>query len=127
MDPVTHFEIPTDDMDRAEEFYAEAFGWKKMVPEGMEGDYEMALTSEFGENMEPEEPGRIHGAFYNREKPDAGTLITIEVDSIDEALQRIQKAGGEVAMPKQQTGEWGYYARFRDSEGNLMSLWESAS
>jgi hypothetical protein len=127
MDPVTHFEIPADDMERAKQFYQEAFGWQNMAPDGMEGEYEMALTAEFGDDMKPTEPGRIHGAFYNREEPDAGTLITVEVDSMEDALGRIEDAGGEVVMPKQPVGEWGFYARFRDSEGNLMGLWESAT
>jgi hypothetical protein len=126
VDPVTHFEIPADDMKRAEKFYADAFGWTSMAPEGMEGEYEMAMTAESGEDHMPLERGRIHGAFYNREEPDVGTLITVEVDSIDDALARIEEAGGEVSMPKNTVGEWGFYARFRDSEGNLVGLWESA-
>jgi len=126
MDPVTHFEIPADDMKRAQKFYSDAFGWTHSAPPGMEGEYEMAMTSETAEDMRPRERGRIDGAFYNREEPDVGTLITVEVDSIDEALTRIEEAGGEVAMPKGAVDEWGFYARFRDSEGNLVGLWESA-
>ncbi|MGI5819270.1 MAG: VOC family protein [Armatimonadota bacterium] len=126
MDPVTHFEIPVDDMKRAEKFYEDAFGWTAQAPPGMEGAYAMAMTSETGDDMRPRERGRIDGAFYPREEPDAGTLVTVEVDSIDEALKRVEEAGGEVVQPKSEVMDYGFYARFRDSEGNLLSLWESA-
>lgn len=126
MDPVTHFEIPVDDMKRAQKFYADAFGWTSSAPPGMEGEYEMAMTSETAEDMLPEQRGRIGGAFYTREEPDAGTLITIEVDSVDEALKRVEEAGGEIVQPKSNVMDYGFYARFRDSEGNLVSLWERA-
>ena len=26
-DPIVHFEIPADDVERAQKFYTEAFGW----------------------------------------------------------------------------------------------------
>jgi len=124
MDPVTHFEIPTDDMKRAEKFYADAFGWTTSAPPGMEGEYEMAMTAESGEDWMPLERGRIHGAFYRRQEPDAGTLISVEVEDIDAALERVKTAGGEVAMAKDKVMDYGWYARIRDSEGNLIVLWQ---
>jgi|LSQX01.2.fsa_nt_gb predicted enzyme related to lactoylglutathione lyase len=123
MDPVTHFELPAEDMKRAQEFYSDAFGWTFSAPPGMEGQYEMAMTSETGEDMRPTERGRIDGALYS--PPDeAGVLITIEVESIDEALKRVEEAGGEIVQPKADVMGYGLYARFRDTEGNLMSLWQ---
>lgn len=51
-------------------------------------------------------------------------MITVEVPSLDEALERVQAAGGKVVLPRMDTGGYGWYARVRDSEGNLISLWE---
>lgn len=126
MDPVTHFELPVDDMERAQRFYLEAFGWTSLAPEGMEGEYEMAMTSETAEDLKPSERGRIDGAFYRREEPDAGTMVTIKVDAIDDAVERVAAAGGEIVVEAHPVADLGFYARFRDSEGNLVSLWESA-
>jgi len=125
MDPVSHFEIPVDDMQRAQKYYADAFGWQSSAPPGMEGEYEMAMTTETDGEMMPQRLGATNGAWYRREEPDAGTLLTIEVEAIDAALERITAAGGEVVIPRQPVLEYGFYARFRDSEGNLVSLWES--
>ena len=126
MDPVTHFEIPVDDMERAQTFYNEAFGWTSLAPEGMEGEYEMAMTSDTAGDMRPSERGRIDGAFYRRERSDEGTMVTIGVDSIDDAVKRVVAAGGEIVIEPHKVRDLGFYARFRDSEGNIVSLWESA-
>lgn len=126
MDPVTHFEIPVDDMKRAQKFYQDAFGWTHFAPEGMEGMYEMTMTSETAEDMEPRDRGMIDGALFPREAPDEVPMITVEVDSIDEAVPRIEAAGGEIVVPPAPVASYGRYARFRDSEGNLLSLWEPA-
>jgi len=126
MDPVTHFEIPVDDMKRAQKFYADAFGWTSSAPPGMEGEYEMAMTSDTDENMMPQRPGAANGAYYKRQDPDVGVLLTVEVEAIDDALKRVEDAGGEVVQPKSRVMDYGFYARFRDSEGNLVSLWERA-
>ena len=34
MDPVCHFEVPFDDIDRASKFYNEVFGWQIMAAPG---------------------------------------------------------------------------------------------
>jgi|LSQX01.1.fsa_nt_gb predicted enzyme related to lactoylglutathione lyase len=125
MNAVTHFEIPVDDFKRAQEFYADAFDWTNSAPPGMEGRYEMLMTTEVGETYRPTRPGRINGALYPRENPDADVMITVEVPSVDEALDRVEAAGGEVVMPKMDFGGHGWYARFRDTEGNIVSLWRA--
>ncbi len=127
MDPVTHFEIPVDEMKRAQRFYEEAFGWTYMAPkEGMEGEYEMAMTSETADDHKPAERGRIDGALFVRDDSCAGPMITVNVENIDEAVQRIAAAGGEIVIAPRDANGLGRYARFRDTEGNVMSLWESA-
>ncbi len=124
MDPVTHFEIPADDIKRAPQFYADAFGWTNSAPPGMEGRYEMLMTTEVGETYRPTVVGRINGAIYARASSDDPVMITVEVPSMDEALERVQAAGGAIVAPKMDMGGYGWYARVRDSEGNLISLWE---
>ena len=35
MDPVVHFEIPADNLERAQEFYNRVFGWKMQPVAGL--------------------------------------------------------------------------------------------
>jgi len=49
------------------------------------------------------------------------------VPSIDAALAAIQSLGGETVGAKMPVGEMGFAAYFKDTEGNVMGLWESAA
>lgn len=127
MNKVVHFEIPTDDHPRAKQFYAEAFGWHLQdMPTG--GDvYTFAITTPVDENFQHKESGAINGGLFQRnpQLPVDKPVITIGVDSIDDAIRSIEAAGGSLAVPKGEVPEMGYYAYFKDTEGNLMGLWES--
>ncbi len=35
------------------------------------------------------------------------------------------RAGGEIVEPPRQVGKMGFFARFRDPEGNLLGLWSA--
>ena len=52
-------------------------------------------------------------------------MITIDVDDIDLALERIGTLGGTTVLPKQEVVGMGFTAYFTDSEGNLMGLWQT--
>lgn len=123
MNKVVHFEIPFDDKERSQKFYAEAFGWK--FDEMPEVGYIGAMTSPTDETMMPTEPGSINGGFFERTTDNPTPVITIEVDSIDDHVQKIESAGGKMTVPKGEVPGMGYYAYFTDSEGNIMGLWQS--
>jgi predicted enzyme related to lactoylglutathione lyase len=123
---IVHFEIPFDDGERARGFYREAFGWDVQEMPGM--DYTMAVSGPVSDEGMPTEPGYINGGMFQRgdEFPPKGPVITIDVPSIDDSLQMIEKLGGATLTPKQPVGEMGFAAYFRDPEGNVMGLWETA-
>lgn len=123
LDKVVHFEIPADDVTRAEKFYSTVFGWKTNRFPGM--DYTMLSTSPSNEQGMPTEPGAINGGMPKRQDPVKSTVITINVTDIDEALKKIGQNGGEVARGKQAVGDMGYTAYFKDSEGNVVGLWQN--
>jgi predicted enzyme related to lactoylglutathione lyase len=56
----------------------------------------------------------------------ARPVITIAVDEIDVTLERVRSSGGSTIGEKLQVGDMGFAAYFRDSEGNVMGLWQSA-
>ena len=50
----------------------------------------------------------------------------MEVADIDASLEEIERLGGATVSGKQPVGEMGFSAYFRDTEGNLMGLWQSS-
>lgn len=125
MDPVTHFEIPADDPERATGFYTDVFDWELEEMPIDDGVYRGMLTSPVDEAYMPEEPGTINGAIVDREEALTGPILTIEVSSIDDHAQRIEEAGGSLLGAKGEVPEQGYFAYFEDLDGNVLGLWET--
>ena len=125
MGKVVHFEIPADDVARATEFYRSTFGWEMndLSAQGM--PYTIIRTVPVDEHQIPTEPGAINGGMMEREPTTPSPVITIEVASIDEALQTIEAGGGSTVQPRTEIPGMGAFAYFKDSEGNTMGLWET--
>jgi predicted enzyme related to lactoylglutathione lyase len=125
MDKVVHFEIPADNMDRAQRFYGSAFGWESTTPPGLQ--YALVHTTETDKQGKPQAPGAINGGILPRKAPLTGPVITINVANVDEAIVRVQKAGGQLVHPKFQVGKFGISAYIKDTEGNVIGLWQCLS
>ena len=121
---VVHFEIPADDVARAEEFYRSAFGWNLNPMPDM--GYTMVSTTPTDEQGAPKDPGAINGGMFKREATISTPIITIDVDDIDKALETITSNGGSTVQGKESVMDMGFSAYFKDSEGNLMGLWQTA-
>ncbi|MGK5678040.1 VOC family protein [Actinoplanes sp. URMC 104] len=124
MDRVIHFEVPFDDGERATTFYREAFGWELNSMPNFR--YTLVTTTPTDEQGRPAEPGGVNGGMLARQGPITAPVITVGVDSIDDALVTIEKLGGKVAIGRQPVGTMGFSAYFHDTEGNLIGLWENA-
>jgi predicted enzyme related to lactoylglutathione lyase len=123
---VVHFEIPFDDGDRARSFYEETFGWRLQTMPEM-GGYTLVTSGPSGDQG-PTEPGFINGGMLSREQgATSGPVIVIDVASIDTSLEKIGRLGGSVVAPKMAVGDMGFAAYFRDPEGNVVGLWETAA
>lgn len=128
MNPVVHFEMPAEDMQRMVEFYKKAFGWtaNQMGPEM--GNYAIVMTSEAGADGFPTEKGRINGGLFPKTLDNQHPMITIGVDDIRAAMKRVEEAGGKVLGGSFAPGEpdeipgVGLYCVFVDSEGNRASM-----
>jgi predicted enzyme related to lactoylglutathione lyase len=112
---INWFELPVVDLARAQRFYetlldaklkAETFGGMPMAifpySDGVGG----ALVKDA--RYRPSEDGAV---VYL----DAGRTL-------DQALQRVEAAGGRVAMPKTDIGAPGFIAIVVDTEGNRVGL-----
>jgi len=124
MDSVVHFEIPADDVKRASAFYKKAFGWDIKQWAGME--YWMVSTTEVTKEGMPKNPGAINGGMGARGGPLKAPVVTIAVDDIDKTIATVEKLGGKAVGKKQSIGEMGFTAYFKDSEGNIVGLWQNS-
>ena len=129
MNKVVHFEIPADDLARAKTFYRQLFDWQVQdwtMPDGHV--YVGVRTVEIDETTYvPKEPGAINGGIVQRSAVSRTPQVTVNVASIDEHLERVKGAGGQVLKGKTSVGDMGYYAYVSDTEGNLLGLWEEAT
>lgn len=115
---VNWFEIPVTDFARAKAFYSAIF------------DYEMQQDQMSHQTLGflPCEPGKgIGGAIVLSEgyvPSQDGTVVYLNGgNDLSTVLNRVEKAGGKVLVPKTQiTPEVGYFAIFLDSEGNKLGL-----
>ncbi|MBI4019755.1 MAG: VOC family protein [Candidatus Aenigmarchaeota archaeon] len=128
MDKVVHFEVPADNTARAQKFYNKVFGWnitKAPTPKGAP-EYYMVRTVEVDKNRMPKERGAINGGLMKRSVPGESPVVVISVPSISGYVKKIQASGGKIILQKMPIGEMGFYARFQDTEGNVVGLWENA-
>jgi predicted enzyme related to lactoylglutathione lyase len=114
MPRVVHFELGADDPERAAAFYTSVFDWKFEKWQGPM-DYWLIMTGKEGE------PG-IDGGLGRRQRPDEHTTNTIDVESVDEYVEKAVANGGTVVMPKHAIPGVGYLAYCADTEGNVFGL-----
>lgn len=110
-----HFDVPIDDPARAGAFYAAVFDWS-VTPWGPIPYWPMTTGTEPGPGAE--------GALTPRSDAPEGVVVYVGVDDIDAALARVTAAGGEIVAGRMPIPTVGWTARFRDSEGNLMGLFQ---
>ena len=126
MGKVVHFEIPADDVDRAKNFYGSIFGWDLQTAQMGDGEYTTVTTTPVDEQTRmPTEPGAINGGLMQRTESTPAPVLTIEVEAIDQVLAQIVESGGASVTPRTPIPGMGAFAYFKDSEGNVVGLWES--
>lgn len=115
--PVTYFEIPVTDIERAATFYKAIFGFEFERQE-IDGN-DMALFPLI-DNATGISGALAKGKTYKRSKK--GTLVYFNTENIDETLQKAKRNGGKTLYPKTSIGDLGFVAEFEDSEGNKIAL-----
>ena len=117
MPTIVHFDIATDDPQRAKRFYESLFGWKMVGPPGMP-DYCLIETEDLNGKK------GVGGGLGKRGDPSQRITSYIGVDAIDEYSKKVEKLGGKVVGPKMTVPGWGYLAVCMDTEGNTFGLWQ---
>jgi uncharacterized protein len=101
-----YLQIPAVDPDASAAFYERVFGWE------VERPYPSFSS-----------PGLIGQWVTDRRAAvDAGTLLWINVDDVDEALAATRVAGGEVLEPPTADGPDRLLATIRDPAGNSVGI-----
>jgi predicted enzyme related to lactoylglutathione lyase len=128
MDKVQHFEIPADDLGRAKKFYEKSFGWKTVdwpMPDGSK--YVGLYTGPVNDDNTWKEPGFINGGMIQRGGeafPISNPVITAVVQDIEKVLLKVKAAGGSIFKEAKEIPGLGKYAYIKDSEGNIMGVWQ---
>jgi uncharacterized protein len=144
MPTIVHFEIPSDNLERAKKFYTELFGWKiekmPMPGGGDQSDYLMfstttAPTNEKSSSNSSSSSGSgaggevqtIGGGMMQRQTPEQPITIYFGVDSVTDYSNKVERLGGKVMKQKTEVPGYGWFAICTDSENNGFALWENKS
>ena len=114
---INWFEIPAANLDRACTFYGNVLGID-VHKQDIQG-----LTMGFLHNGEDGVGGAVvQGEGYV--PTEEGALVYLNGgDDLSGPLGRVESAGGSVVLPKTKiSDEVGYFAIFKDSEGNRMAF-----
>ena len=109
-----HFEIPSDNPERAMAFYAAVFGWTFQKWDGP-FPYRMVTT---GPNTEP----GINGGLMPRQHPQQPCVNTINVADLAAATAAIEANGGVCAVPRMPVPGVGWLAYFKDLDGHIFGV-----
>lgn len=109
---ICYVEIPAEDVDASRAFYEQVFGWQTRT----RGDGSLAFDDGVGQ---------VSGAWVTGRPPmgEVGLLVYVMMDSVEETLERVAPAGGEIVQPI--GGDHPEItARIRDPAGNIIGLYQ---
>ena len=109
---ICYLEIPATDVDESEKFYASVFGWESR----RRGDGSLAFDDGVGE---------VSGSWITGRPPmgEVGLLVYVMMDSVEETLEKVVAAGGEIVQPIGGDAPE-ITARIRDPAGNIIGLYQ---
>lgn len=111
---ICYLEIPADDVARSSAFYRDSFGWRLRT----HGDGTVA----FDDGSD----GRVVSGMWVTDRPpmtEPGIVISVMVDDVVAASDRIERSGGTVVRPYDPDGPE-KIAWFRDPGGNVMGVYQ---
>jgi predicted enzyme related to lactoylglutathione lyase len=117
---VTWVEIPVRDMQRAQKFYEQIFGFKMT---------KLDLNESFSLCLFPVEEGGVGAALCQNETfyiptTENGPIVYLNANpDVQIVLDRVEDAGGSILLAKRHVSDtFGYMSLIKDSEGNRIAL-----
>jgi predicted enzyme related to lactoylglutathione lyase len=117
--PVTHFEIPVTDMERAKDFYRIVFNLT-FSTDTIDG-YPMAMMP-FYNNAMGISGALVKGTSYVPSKN--GTRIYFQINDVKATIAVALKSGGTILYQPKVLPALGVVAEIQDTEGNRIGLFE---
>ena len=114
MPRITHFELPSTDLEASRKFYENVLGWRIMKWDGPV-EYWMVETGQAGT------PG-INGGLGGAANELHGTVNTAEVEDLEVTLRLVEANGGSIVMPKDMIPGVGWLAYVREPGGAFLGL-----
>jgi predicted enzyme related to lactoylglutathione lyase len=116
---VTHFEIYASEPGKLADFYRALFGWQLEKAPGI--DYWRIRT-------EPSHTNSFDGGLTYRPIPEPRSWVHyVNVESLDAAIEQLQRLGGEVLRAKTAVPKTAWYAVVQDPEKNIFAIWQPDS
>lgn len=100
MSTIQHFEIPADNLDRAQKFYSELFDWKFSSHQFGEMEYVSIETQDH------DGQAGLGGGMMLRQNPGQQPVNYVTVKSVDDSVSKAQTLGAKVLVEKQTVPEW---------------------
>ena len=110
---IVHIEIPAKAPKKAQEFYANLFGWEMDAIE----DYDFY-------SFRAENTGGAFPAVGDQYKP-GDVIVYIGSEDLDADLAAIEKAGGKRVSDPMPVPGYGRLVHFTDPTGNVLALWQA--
>ena len=109
---VSHVEWCCRDIETTADFFHALFGWQ---------------FKPFGNNYLLCNPGQGPAVGLLRGEPAVQTScqVFVTVNSIDTQLQRANALGGRTYVEKTLISDYGWYAQFKEPQGNIVGLFEA--
>lgn len=112
------FEIPADDLDRAQRFYETMLG--QPLRRECFGGTDIAV---FPSGGKPNSSGALIRMEECRPSVQ-GSVVYLSVDDLGPVLERARAQGGDTIVDRTALPPgMGFFARLRDCEGNRVGLW----
>ena len=112
-DPFCHVEIQVRDLERAETFYRDVFGW--------------SFTKESAHYEWIQTGGPITaGLLQVKRSQPSGIWTFVEVADAAKTSEAVRAAGGKVVQEARDVPGHGRYALIEDPEENLIGIWEKS-
>jgi predicted enzyme related to lactoylglutathione lyase len=109
---VVHFDISAENPEELRKFYESVFGWKFEKWDG---------PMEYWRSMRGEGPG-IDGGLNKKREQSMLDINTIDVPNLDEYIKKVEENGATILAPKMAIPGVGWFAVFKDSEGNTFGM-----
>jgi len=115
---INWFEIPAKNFERACEFYSKVLDGQIQKMDGPEG-----MKMGFLPGTQPDSVGGAVVKAEGYEPSNKGSVVYLNGgNDLSVMLNRVEKAGGKIVMPKTSIGENGFMAHITDTEGNRVAF-----